>query len=859
MNSKQSCHIRWRWFLAGVGVITVSVFTLWGLHSVQMPRIAKRILAEARSLSASGDIDGARRGYSDYLQLRPGNMVACEEYARLVLASSSSMGEARTDSMALKLLDVVVQSGQTSIDTKLLLVKTALRLQNFSVAHQMLRTIDLEKLRDAEMWTALGICELQLRNAVAAEEAFHKALAVDQTHIAAWTGLLEINADVEKDFHKAWKTADAMLLVLPVEGQSARAWLHLRLNELPKARDSFLTAARAQPENKEHVTNLAQFVMRTNMDADGENRPIVQFAYDRLNDIHATHDDYMMSFNLADLAQRMSNTKAALQHYQRCLELHPNDASTLGRMTEVLSAEGKFAQAEQMLCAIPEANSMTLLRSTLRAQVLAEQQKWQAAADELQTSMHVDGDEHVRRQAQILQIRCLKHLNQHVEAAQVGVKLVAKADSGDDSRRLLVDALIAAKNYAEAIRQMQLLKNADEHSDLLDTMTTSATSIDDSKKLESAIIQAELFNRDVPTPALLRARVLFNQGRKSEGIALLVGRAVEHPEVTVYWSAMKTLQCQSVSIDGVEDLKSAESLLWRCRNLCGKSKIQEAARILGEWLDRPAEQVAHAETVAMVVEAIAMDDLTQGQRLFDLLRDDAAKHLRETQGASMEAFSRILLACDRSQDLSNLTSQLFVNENSLSTVRVLRNQVINHLIDPQAMAEHNRRSTAVGYPSYLVEVLLAEADAGTSGPSAGVERLLRLAPADRKLPVVTAALLQMAGYDNTQRNSLAELADQFLKQHPGEASAEFLLSCSLRNAGRYVESVQHARRAFVLKHDPVYLLHAAYTLFLMKNQAASLATLNLAFTAGLSNRVLSPLDRKLLAKLHPVDATTASR
>ena len=86
-----------------------------------------------------------------------------------------------------------------------------------------------------------------------------------------------------------------------------------------------------------------------------------------------------------------------------------------------------------------------------------------------------------------------------------------------------------------------------------------------------------------------------------------------------------------------------------------------------------------------------MDDLTLGQRLFDLVRDDAAKHLRETQGASMEAFSRILLACDRSQDLSILTSQLFVNESSLNTVRVLQNQVVRNLIDPQAMAEHNRR------------------------------------------------------------------------------------------------------------------------------------------------------------------------
>ena len=175
------------------------------------------------------------------------------------------------------------------------------------------------------------------------------------------------------------------------------------------------------------------------------------------------------------------------------------------------------------------------------------------------------------------------------------------------------------------------------------------------------------------------------------------------------------------------------------------------------------------------------------------------------------------------------------------------------------MAEHNRRVTSGGYPSYLVEILLAERDAMTEGPAAGMDRLLRLAPAERKLPVVTAALLQMAGYDSTPRKGLAEIGGLFLKQRPGDADAEFLLSCSLRNAGRYVESVQHARQAFVLKHDPIYLLHAAYTSSLMKEHKASAATLNLAMNAGLSDRALSPLDRNLLTTLHPVGATTAAR
>ena len=94
MNSELSCNIRWRWFFAGVGAVAASVIILWGLHSLQMPRIANRVLGEARALSAAGDLDGARRCYSDYLQLRPRNIMACEGYVRLVLASSSSMGEA---------------------------------------------------------------------------------------------------------------------------------------------------------------------------------------------------------------------------------------------------------------------------------------------------------------------------------------------------------------------------------------------------------------------------------------------------------------------------------------------------------------------------------------------------------------------------------------------------------------------------------------------------------------------------------------------------------------------------------------------------------------------------------------------
>ena len=611
------------------------------------------------------------------------------------------------------------------------------------------------------------------------------------------------------------------------------------------------------------------------MDVEGENRQIAQFAYQQLKSLSETHHDYMMCFTLGDLAQRLSDSESALRHYQRCLELHPNDPWSLGRITEVLSADGKFAQAEQFLSSMPGSNSLALLRSTLRAQVLAHQEKWSDAAAELQQTIHIDGDERVRQQARLLLMRCLTCQKKHVEAAQIGLRLVGEAGT-DDARLLLIESLIKANNYSEAIRQIELLKDAGKYATLLDAVARQPDSLDKLTALHSAIDQAERFNRDAPTPALLRARVLFQQRRPDQAIELLADRAAHNPHVAVYWSDLIVLrgrvlpeiptevqqQVDNPARDAQrptqEKSLNAAELIWRCGSLCRIGEITSAKNLLRDELQKSQEQKTHAETVAAVMEAMALENLDVAQQLLELLRSDMATHLSATGGESMEAFSRILLACERTQDLSQLTSHLFVNQTSLHTVHVLRTQVQNGLLDPQQMAEHNRRNAAAAYPTFLVEVLLAEADAAEFSPTAAVERLLRLSPEDARSQVAIAALLHLAGYDKTPRNGLAERGFRLVQQYPHDAEAEFLLSCGLRNSQRFPESVEHARRAFVLNQDPRYLLHAAYTLSLMNNKEASQHTLQLAFDAGLSGRTLSSFDRNLLATLHSVDATTAA-
>ncbi len=891
MNTELSCHIRWRWFLAGLAASASSLLLIYGIHSWQMPRIANRVLTQARELRAAGDLDGARRSYGDFLQFGQYNVPAMEEYAQLMLQSSDALGTLRSDSTALQLLDIAIQSGSATEQSKRLFVQTALRQYRYSEAHQILRTMDLEKLRDAELWTALGRCELHLQHDKLAEAAFRNAIDADASAAEAWTGLLEVAMDVRKDAPQAWKIADEMLRQLPVEGQSARAFLHLRLDQLKEAGQAFLAAATAQPKAKEHVLNLGQFIMRTNMDASGTNQKIVQFAYDHIARLQHASQDFQIQFLLADLMHRSSQHELALKHYQRCIELHPGEPAVAGRMAEVLSATGQFTEAEAILTSLPETGPQKLLRSTLRAQILMDQSEWQLATEELQSNLHMDGDKAVQHKARLLLLHCLQQQKNYAAASKMAKDLALQSNDSGHAIQLLAETLITSGEYEEAIRQIQMLPSADLQFSLLNSIMTAAKADNRLQQLQAASTSVAKINEAAVIPTLLNARLLFESGSPRQAVSLLLQRAVEDPSETAYWDNYQWLKTQpwptandalplAMTADPNTHKPTEEShhskalqLTWICRDLCRKGNIAEAAAVLKQTL-QPAitaedsqtvsisARVTHAEVVATVIETIALEDLSVAGQLLTALQDTITWHINETSGSSMEPMARILLACHRSQDMFKLTPQLYVTRDSLHTVRVLRNLVASGMLDPNSMQQHNTRETAKRYPEFLIDVLLAEASAQSGEPADGGRYLDSLTDENRSVPAVAATLLQFAGYDQNQYKHLPETGFALIRQLPDNAEALFALSCGLSNSGRMAESVKYARQAFLLRQHPVYLLHAAGTLSRMDQQQLAHSTLQLALDAGLANCQLTTHDQHLLRSLQspgkgPAELTAA--
>ena len=886
MNNQLSCHIRWRWFLAGLAASAFSLLLIYGIHEWQMPRIANRVLTQARELRAAGDMDGARRSYGDFLHFGQYNVPALEEYAQLILQSSSDLGALRSDSTALQLLDIAIQSGSATEHSRRLFVQTALRQNRFSEAHQILRTMNLKELQDAELWMALGRCELHLQHDKLAEAAFRNAIEADALKADAWTGLLEVAMDVRKDPAQAWQIADEMLQQLPVEGQSARAFLHLRLDQPEQAGQAFLAAAKAQPKTKEHVLNLGQFIMRTNMDASGSNRQIVQFAYEHIARLEQASHDFQMQFLLADLMHRTAQHDAALKHYQRCIELHPGEPAVAGRMAEVLSAKGQFLEAEAILTSMPQTGPQKLLRSTLRAQILMDQSEWQLAAEELQAALHLDGENAVQHKARILLLQCLQQQKQHAAAAKLAKDLALQSNGSEDAVRLLAETLIASGDYEEAIRQIQMLPANESQFNLLSSMIKAAKASHQLQQLQDANASVAKVNKAAVVPALLNAFTLFQTGSPRQAVSLLVQQAVENPSETAYWNSYQWLKNQPwpttmamISMDAANgqnelspttESSTADSLqlTWICRDLCRKGNFAEAAAVLKKTL-QPAStshdpqsvpittRVKHAEIVATVIETIALEDLPAAQQLLSALQDTITSHISETRGSSMEPVARILLACHQSNDMFKLTSQLYVTPDSLHTAKVLRKLVASGTINPNLMLKHNQQESANRYPDFLIDILMAEAATQNGGPEDGGRYLNALADKNRSIPVVAATLLQFAGCDQSPYKDLPETGFTLIRRLPDNAEALFALSCGLNNAGRMAESVKYARQAFQLRQHPVYLLHAAGTLSRMDQHQLAHSTLLLALDAGLANCQLSIHDQHLLRALQSLNNVPA--
>lgn len=851
-------QIRWRYLGISASILGAISGIVYGIHEFQMPSIAARVLNESRELAESGKVGEARARYADYLSMSPDNSDAYEEYADLVLASSDTIVTVRNDSTALKLLDAAVQNGSTSDETKVRLIQSAMRLKKYSMAQRMLRRIDLATLQSAEMYAADGTCDLIGERPDRAEKAFRKALKIDGKCVAAWEGLLEIEADINKDFQAAGVTADQMIESMPAKGQSAKAWLYIRLEDFQSAGKAFYAAASQLPGEQTYAFDLANFVMRAGVAPIGDDTKMVQFAFDNLKEAYSSEVSYDVAFLLGDIAQRLGRLQDSRTHYRMCLERRPSDSAAIGRIVEVHSEAGEFQSAEESLEAMPATKGLTVLKAVLKARLLADQSRFSEASDTLEEVVEIAGVD-MRQSVHVLLMDCLSQQRRFDEACQYGFKLLTITGNADESRKLLVHALINDGRYGEAIRQIQLVFSPQEYYDpMLAYLREHAETHNLQVKLQTEMQAAQKQSRSSSLPRIYEAKELALSQQFATAHQLLIRELVDSPEAKEYWTQLNLLQDVMIKhyadldlTDGLQGLPSEEACKYACLAAMKRGEVENVVGLLADSFSDSSGSRESFQLAVDVVELTARTNMESARQLLDGIYPEFYKRLREPSGHVTELTARLLFPFDEHQRLVGVHEYVVVNDSTIRLTAVMTDLVAEGKIDANMLAGRlgAENSPTDDVQAAVLTIINAEASIGTSELPEVIDQLATYVSENGISQPVVSSLLRLAGYDESIRPRLAEMGFWLKRQRPNDDYVLHLLSCGLRASRRYQESLAFSYQAFELNQAPMYLLHASYSLWLLNRTEKSRDTLQLAFEAGLQRQHLHALDQTLLERL----------
>ncbi len=854
MLSATYFKIRWRWVAASLVAVGVCALSIVTIHGCQVSRIGERLLSAARSHASGGDVAEAKKQYASYLGLVSTDAIAREEYAQLILSEPRTI---ENDLTVLQLLDEALRDGSTSMETRIELIRTTVRLERFTAAAAMIAALDLRTLGHAELYAMNGLCCLRKGKVTDARNAYREALKIDGASTLAWEGLVELT-ETEDGLPAALQLAERMTLeVAGPEAHSIRAHLLTRSENPALAGQAFWDASREAGDDLQKATEFADFIMYAVPPTSEMDLDMVQAAYNAVSAATET-TDYMTAARLGDLAHRLKQTDTALSHYQQCLESKAGDAFAVGRITELLASSGRMNDAHVMLDSMADYNSIALLRNTLRAGLFAKEGRFGEASELLEEVVNNSGDARLCEGAKFLLVECLWELKEFDRAIIVSRELVEHSPDNDEARSLHVASLIRRGDYQEVVKQIPLLRDPEKHLDLTISMVIDqAQSRGHVASLKQYVDQYRTYYRTSPFPVIFDGYQLSDDGRTSEAVSILSKAAAEHPEVVEYRIAVEAIPERSAKrlqkSEGVTDLTQIadefDRVLYVGRML---SDDQQAAEMLmKKFFDSRTDSMEPLQLLAAIVQRSghdpdALQDLVAG--LHDRMSDAYNRHgadaipviARVYAGIEWESSAYQLLSGAVGQMDDRQVIQTFCDFMGTATT----DSPFAHQQVAKELASGDLKCTNTGR-----QVLLAEVDAINGDIETATMRLTKILKSDRANEAVIASLLRLSSNANNPPKGLADDGFWLVEKHPADPEPMLGLSCALRASKRYAESVRWAVAAYTEQQDPEFLLHAAYAKWQAGDTDAAQGLLQLAMQLGLKADRLHVLDRKVLDRL----------
>ncbi len=609
-SSSLNISIRWKWLMAGVTASLIGGLSVWLLHDCQMGRISQRLIAEARSEAAEGNLAEARTKYDACVRLLPQNPVALEEYAMVVLQGKATVENQLT---AFNLLDAAMLNGATGLETRLQFFRTAAQLQRFSAALHAIDEIEIDAHRDPELHTLKGFCLLQKGSFDDAKTQFNTALKLKPGFPEAWRGLVEVAQTKSGDI-AALAVAEKMVELAPGAASLAvKARCLEKTLRIKEAGQVYWAAAKHSSADRRSAESFADFIMRSVPPDQNQDVAMVTSAFKLLSK-SVDASDYMSMARVADLAHRLGKHEIALRHYQRCLESRPNDEFALGRITELHIAQREFAKAHATVDLLPQNRSVALLSCMLRGNILLAEGRPEDARIVLEDALKQSGDSRLLQGAYYTLIQALRELKLDGRAVVVAKELLFISSESDDARELYVESLAATGQFDAAVSQLTQFDDQAEYlPSLIITLIEAADAEGRTDQLERHVASTRFVRVNSSIPNLYQAYALFRQGRAPAAVSLLTDLAHQFPERPEYFTARTDVasrvgeRLQASGVSSLGEVSDADERFVYGLAIAESKDADEATSMFREFLTQQRNSADAAQLVREIVRQLALN------------------------------------------------------------------------------------------------------------------------------------------------------------------------------------------------------------------------------------------------------------
>ncbi|MEP3480981.1 MAG: tetratricopeptide repeat protein [Fuerstiella sp.] len=846
--------IRWKRLLISF-VILMGVYATWmGVLGYQRDKLSDRLLVTARQLADGSDSAAAKVAYLDYLELHSDDAVARVELIQHVQKTESA-GDER-DMFVVSQSTAAIRCGDSTDELRITLVDAAMRLEWFSTVSQWLPTVTDVADQYPRLTAYNGLCLLKKGELDDAEGEFKTALLADSSCLVAWSGLVQLK-ERRGNAKAAAKVADEWVAkTSSPQAFLTQARLLAKQGKPNEAAGLYQSAVLPSQSDIELVRELVVFFVHDLPLATEVDEDVLRRVYDvaSLTLKEPSYDDLAC---LADLAHRSGQMELAQTHYQQCLDIRPGDLFAIGRQVELFSSTGQSDQAIQALARLSDSSSQRVLKTTLRARLLAQESRFKEAVIELESVLKLHSEIGVKQDCYALLVECLWEREQFLDAAVRARELLELIPSSDNARRFCAEAFIRSNQYAEAITCIRgFAMSAKEQVNAVWRLMAHAQETGQESQLIAAIEDAALMNREATVPVLFAAFRACDAGKTTDGIQLLLRTLVEYPRREVFRIGIQAVQDRAseriskLGLANASELRDSTDRRIFLRQMMTEEPEQVAAQV-SQLLNQIPNELSVLNLLHQLLEDCRDQPKMQRRLLLDVY-PDLTKIVAAQGDDAIPVVAQILAASDLEEQAFELLVNSMGSQNSLPLMNAFceltRSASEGSPFDQSSIVQ-NLDSGRLSLPEGFEDVLRAEFDFQDNQPRFATVRILPLVSSGAVSDAATLILMMHADQLDSVKLPTLNPDVRLQEKYPDHAAVMLASSRWNRKKGMYLISAKRAEDSFLVHQSPETLLEMAYSEWLDNSVDRASGLMALSFDLQLNVKQLQPLHKRMIQEM----------